>query len=307
LQHHNSLPISGTPTPEYLPLWSIKQAAQYLRVCESWVRRHLSELPHSRHGRLIRFDPDELKSRVADRKSLEPKEPIMVNRYQRGGIYVRGKKKMYYGTFRIDTPEGRRSVNIPLGTKKELPTKTAARDKLAAIISATKQGSVVPTAKAMKFSHLAAEWKATEGAALGQSTLQHYISALRAYVTPDFANRDIRTINRKAVQDCLTKQAEKYSRSSLRSLRLVMRMTLAWAERNGYIRQPSGWLDGIRLPKKVGGHKVVRTELKPGTDPCHRGAVEGAVLYDGSICGFARSIRQPSWAAPALGAKPQKG
>jgi len=159
----------------------------------------------------------------------------------------------------------------------------------------------------MKFSHLAAEWKATEGAALGQSTLQHYISALRAYVTPDFANRDIRTINRKAVQDCLTKQAEKYSRSSLRSLRLVMRMTLAWAERNGYIRQPSGWLDGIRLPKKVGGHKVVRTELKPGTDPCHRGAVEGAVLYDGSICGFARSIRQPSWAAPALGAKPQKG
>ena len=26
----------------------------------------------------------------------------MVNRYQRGGIYVRGKKKMYYGTFRID-------------------------------------------------------------------------------------------------------------------------------------------------------------------------------------------------------------
>jgi len=170
---------------------------------------------------------------------------------------------MYYGTFRIDTPEGRRSVNIPLGTKKELPTKTAARDKLTAIISATKQGSVVPAVKAMKFPHLVAEWKATEGATLGQSTLQHYISALRAYVPPEFADRDIRTINRKAVQDCLTKQAEKYSRSSLHSLRLVMRMTLAWAERNGYIRQPSGWLDGIRLPKKVGGHKVVRTELKP--------------------------------------------
>jgi len=69
---------------------------------------------------------------------------------------------------------------------------------------------------------------------------------------PAFADRKIRSINRKAVQDCLTQQAEKYIRSWLRSLCLVMRMTLAWAERNGYILQPSDWLDGICLPKNVG-------------------------------------------------------
>jgi integrase len=40
-------------------------------------------------------------------------------------------------------------------------------------------------------------------------------------------------------------------------------MTLAWAERNGEIQQPNGWLDGIRLPKKVGGRTVARTELTP--------------------------------------------
>jgi methyl-accepting chemotaxis protein len=57
--------------------------------------------------------------------------PLPINRYQRGGIYLRGKKKMWYGTYRLDTPEGRRSVNIPLGTTKELPTKAAARKKLA--------------------------------------------------------------------------------------------------------------------------------------------------------------------------------
>ena len=75
-------------------------------------------------------------------------------------------------------------------------------------------------------------------------------------------------LNRKAIQDCLATQAEKYSRSSLRSLRLVMCMTLAWAERNGYIRRPNGWLDGIRLPKKVGGRTVVRslTELRAGPE-----------------------------------------
>jgi integrase len=231
----------------------------------SWVRRHLSELPVApMPGRTIRINSEALRAKMDGGKSLEPKEPIMVNRFQRGGIYVRGKKKMYYGTFRIDTPEGRRSVNIPLGTTKELATKAAAREKLEGIISVTtKQNAVVPTAKVMKFSDLATEWRATEGVALGQITLHHYVSALRAYVTPEFADRDIRTINRKAVQDCLTKQAERYSRSSLRTLRLVMRMTLAWAERNGYIRQPSGWLDGIRLPKKVGGRNVVRTELKP--------------------------------------------
>jgi hypothetical protein len=247
-------------------LLSVQETAVFLNVSVSWVRRHLSELPvvPMPGARMIRVDSEKLQSRMDSRKSLEPKEPIMVNRYQRGGIYLRGKEKMYYGTFRIDTPEGRRSVNIPLGTKKELPTKAAAREKLASIISvATKQGAVVQTTKAMKFSDLVTEWKATEGVALGHSTLQHYISALRAYVLPEFADRDIRTINRKAVQDCLTKQAEKYSRSSLRSLRLVICMTLAWAERNGYIRQPNGWLDGIRLPKKVGGRTVVRTELKP--------------------------------------------
>jgi hypothetical protein len=91
------------------------------------------------------------------------------------------------------------------------------------------------------------EWKATEGVRAGA---QHVAArALRDYVTPAFADRDIHTINRKPVQDCLTQQAERYSRPSLRSLRLVMRMTLAWAERNGYIRQRSGWLDGICLRK----------------------------------------------------------
>jgi hypothetical protein len=49
----------------------------------------------------------------------------------------------------------------------------------------------------------------------------------------------------------------------LENLRLVMCMTLAWAEKNSYIQRPTGWLSAIRLPKKTGGRKVVRTELEP--------------------------------------------
>lgn len=40
-------------------------------------------------------------------------------------------------------------------------------------------------------------------------------------------------------------------------------MVLRWAERNGEIQQPVGWLEGIRLPRVTGGTKVIRTELLP--------------------------------------------
>jgi len=121
----------------------------------------------------------------------------------------------------------------------------------------------VAAAKTKKFSELVTEWKANEGAALGRATMAHYTNALRADVIPTFGDHDIQTINRKSIQSFLAKQAKKYSRSSLRSMRLVLCMTLGWAEKNGEIQQPNGWLDGIRLPKKVGGRTVTRTELTP--------------------------------------------
>jgi hypothetical protein len=61
----------------------------------------------------------------------------------------------------------------------------------------------------------------------------------------------------------LASQAKKYSRSSLKSMRLVLTMIPAWAEHTGKLVQPNGWLDGIRLPKKVGGRTVTRMELTP--------------------------------------------
>jgi len=174
---------------------------------------------------------------------------------------------MWYGKFRLETlnAKGEREVaNVPIGTVKEFPTKSAARKKLDAVMDERlKPGTVPLSAKTKKFSELVTEWKETEGATLGHSTLTHYSNALRAYVLPVFRDRDIQTINRKAIQDFLTLQAKKYSTSSLKSMRLTLCMTLAWAEQNGYIRQPNGWLEGIRLPKKVGGRKVERTQLTP--------------------------------------------
>jgi integrase len=86
---------------------------------------------------------------------------------------------------------------------------------------------------------------------------------LRSLVLPHWKERSIDSIQREDVTNLLNSQAAKYSRSSLKSMRLVVTMRLAWAERNSFIKRPNGWLDGIKLPRKTGGRKVVRTELEP--------------------------------------------
>jgi integrase len=98
---------------------------------------------------------------------------------------------------------------------------------------------------------------------MSDNTLKHYSDALRAYVLPTWKDYAVDSIQREDITNLLNSQAAKYSRSSLKSMRLVLVMTLTWAERNGYITRPTGWLEGIRLPRKTAGRKVVRTELEP--------------------------------------------
>jgi hypothetical protein len=205
--------------------FTVAEAALFLQVSESWVRRHLPQLPHVRMGRLIRFDPDELRRTLAGRKSLEPTRRLMPNnRYQRGGVYLRGKRKdTWYGTYRIDTPEGRRPFNIRLGTKRELVTKVAAREKLNEMIAEmTKADAPAPTTKSMRYSDMVSRWEKSEGPALGESTMDHYSNALRAYVLPTWKDYRIDSIQREDISNFLNSQAAKYSRSSLKSMRLVL-------------------------------------------------------------------------------------
>src|ERR1039457_5563452 len=68
------------------PLITIATAATFLHCSESWVRRHLTELPHTRRGRLIRIDGDQLKSTIESGKTLRPERAIMPRRYQRGSV-----------------------------------------------------------------------------------------------------------------------------------------------------------------------------------------------------------------------------
>lgn len=247
-----------------VPLLDVSSAARALNVSESWIRRHLSELPSVRLGRLIRFDSSLLQRHsekiIPARKSLEPERKHMI-RYQRGNVVQRGKKvKIWYGKFREDvrTPDGieRRPRQVRLGTVADLPTKNAARNKLAEIMGASTSTDVDIT-----FRELVQRWEKAEGPTMKESTRHHYMNALRAYVLPTFGERKIATINRSEIQEFLSEKAERYSRSVLRSIRVTLSLTLGWAADCDWLRKNP--CRRIKLPKVSGGRSVVRTVLTP--------------------------------------------
>lgn len=183
----------------------------------------------------------------------------MLCRYQRGSVYQKGRRlKVWYGVFREDmrNPQGqvkRRQRKVRLGTLAELPTKNAARNRLTEFLKNSSGGTD------MSFQELVERWQKAEGTTLKPTTLSHYQNALRAYVLPKFGRRKVNTINREDIQMFLAEQAPKYSESTLRSMRVVLGLTLGWAS-------DCGWLEKnpctrVRLPKRVGGRKVTRTVL----------------------------------------------
>lgn len=181
-------------------------------------------------GRLIRFDSvllfRQLQAKILGGKSLKPERADMFFRYQRGFVYQKGRNvKVWYGRIREDVrnPDGqieRRHRNIRLGTLDEFPTKSAARNRLSELLKNS------PPKTEMSFRELVERWERAEGLAIKATTLQHYKNALRAYVLPRFGERKITEINREDIQTFLAEKARKYSESTLRSMRVVLGLTL---------------------------------------------------------------------------------
>jgi integrase len=249
-------------------LMTVAEAASFLHVSQSWVRRHISELPAGRYGRVIRIDGDRLKRTIEAGKSLRPERAIMPRRYQRGSVFFDNKSKQWKGRYRLDMPDGSRvQKKVTIGFKAEYPTKTAARDKFDEIRRSLQrevesQPIVGPKVdrKPSSFSELVERWKTAEGTALGDSTLKHYSNALRAQVIPQFGTWKIEEITREEIQKFLNEKAKNYSKSSLRSMRVTLSLTLKWALQNRWI--PSNPVEQLRLPKKTGGRRIVRVILK---------------------------------------------
>ena len=185
----------------------------------------------------------------------------MLSRYQRGFVHQRGKSKVWYGFYREDvrTPDGktkRYPRQIRLGTVAELPTKAAARKKLAELMPTTTDTSL---ATDITFGELVEKWRAAEGPTKKESTFDKYSFALEKYVVPVFGERKIMHINRADIQTFLNDQAKTYSKSSLRMMRVVLGLTMGWAESCGWIvKSPCV---RIKLPQETGGRRVKRVAL----------------------------------------------
>jgi integrase len=241
------LPDSGTPAAATMPLWDIKRAAEYLQVSDSWVRRHLSELPHSRHGRLIRFDSDKLKTTIAAGKSLKPEsEKLMVSRrYQEGSVMPR--KKWWIGMYRVDAENGRKQVKVKLGLRSEM-TRNAAKTKLRSIIGGdTAPRSLAPKI-AMSFADVVTKWKEVRGPSYKTSTFNNYVNTLRAWVTPELKDDDITAITNDDLQLFLNEQAKVRSRSSVRSMRVVLQHIMSYALKSGLIASDPS--KGLTIPQQ---------------------------------------------------------
>ena len=175
-------------------------------------------------------------------------------RYQRGSVFQKGKNKIWYGIYREDvrTPAGTSddSERVRLGTVAELPTKNAAQNKLA------EKWAIAPTTDMTFHDAELTRWQTAIGPTYKTSTLEHYTNALRAYVLPTFKDRRIAAINREMIQNFLAEQAEKYSKSTLRSMRAVLRLTLGWAANNNYIRKNP--CTGIKLPLEACEDRTVK-------------------------------------------------
>jgi integrase len=246
-------------------LLTVKNCAQTLGVSESWVRRHANDLPSVRLGRLIRFDSALLLRQFQGKQSLgnrlRPERKIMgLRRYQRGSVYKTGKKtKVWYGMFREDVQNAdgsvaRRQRNVRLGPVSELPTRSAAYDRLSQMMGC----SDCPKTE-MTFQELAERWKSAVVPTLKSTTAACYQNVLNVHVKPAFGQRGIATIGRYDIETFLADKAQKYCRNTLRGMRASLSGVLSWAVDCKWLKENP--CRGVRLPNA--GTRVKRTVLTP--------------------------------------------
>jgi integrase len=245
----------------------VHEAASFLNVSESWIRRHVSELPVVHLGRLVRFDAVLLTRNFSGKpsscgKSLERTvNPVTLKRYQRGTIFKQGKKKKtWYGLYRNDImkPDGtieRSKRKVRLGTFAELPTKQAAFKELQKHMAINSKPKTT-----MTLSELAGRWQSAVVPTLKPSTANVYTHSLRSRVLPALGHVAIVDIGRYEVETFLAAKGKTYAKNTLRELRSSLSTVLGWAIN-------CGWLDknpchGVKLPHGT-GRKITRNVLTP--------------------------------------------
>jgi integrase len=223
--------VSATAVPALL---DVRETAALLHCSESWVRRHEPILPVVRLGGLVRFDRDlldlSLSGKVFSGKSLGKESPVIAQRrYQLGSVYLTGKKT-WYGMFREDQLDEhgilvRKQRKIRLGTRDELPTKTAARAELQKYVQQTQTSK--PTTQ-VTLAEVVTLWKGLMLPTLKLSTQGVYRSGLKVALET-LGNVPIHQLDRDMVQNFLNVKSKQYSRNSLHQFLRALSVVCSWA------------------------------------------------------------------------------
>lgn len=254
-----AVPVSTIPPS----LLDVHQTAEFLNVSESFIRRHESELPAVRLGRVIRFDPQLISAKFSGKPSASGGSsgkvlPMDLKRYQRGSVIKRGKVQTWYGCYREDvfTADGkleRGSRQIRLGKVSEL-TKSAALQKLSQHIALSSKPKTSVT-----FSELVTRWQAAIVPTLKPTTATVYNSGLKVALKT-FGLTPINEIGRYEIEKFLADKAKQYAKNTLREIRSSLSTVLSWAVSCGWIEKNP--CKGVKLPAGT-GNELIRTVLKP--------------------------------------------
>lgn len=185
---------------------------------------------------------------------------VQLQRYQQGYVYKRGKRKVWYGRYRDDsfTPEGkvtRRTRNVRLGTLTELPSRVAAVGRLQQHIALQKPKT------SMTFAELYTRWQLAAMPTIKRTTANYYQQNVRSYILPIFGQQEIADITREDVQRFLAGQAGKYTKNSLRGMRVSLGRVLTWAvECNWLEKNPCSRLKLPEAGREKANHKLLTTE-----------------------------------------------
>jgi integrase len=247
-------------------LLTVRDIATLLNVSETWVRRHLGELPVVRVGRLVRFDGTLLRRKFQSTRiagnCLSPERPVPMDfrRYQRGSVYKSGKrgKRVWVGMWREDVPIAgggftRRQRKVKLGTVAEIPDRADALERLAVLMRQK------PTTR-LAFAELVERWKTAVVPTLKDSTAANYQYNLERYLVPAFGSREINSLNRFDVETFLAGKSSAYCRNTLRGMRAALRGVLTWAVDHEWI--PKNVCSGVKLPKA--GKRSQRPHITAG-------------------------------------------
>jgi excisionase family DNA binding protein len=246
-------------------LATIREAATLLKVSQSWMRRHIHELPHVRTGRLLRFNLPllrrqfECKTSPGNRLESERIFP-MFRRYQKGSVIQRGRKgrRMWYGIFRQDVPltngkAKRKQVFAWLGPVSEYPNRSMAVELL-------RQKMNAKPCPQTTFGELVLGWRENIVPTIKESTANYYNKMLDSHVVPHFGNTEISRIKSYDVEQFLAQKARQgFCRNTIRGMRVSLGRVLKWAVHSEWL--PKNPCDGVALPQA--GEKVKRTILRP--------------------------------------------